>query len=81
MNRPTPPPAWIPLFGGMLAVVASIVSSAQDNPNAINWLAIFFAVTTFYSEILAAVPAIRSNAIYQQIGVVLNTIARMLRAR
>jgi hypothetical protein len=80
MSQPSPPPPWIPLFGGMLAVTASIVSSSQADSTAINWLAIFFALTTVYSELLA-VPTLKSNAIYQQIGSLLNTAARMLCTR
>jgi hypothetical protein len=49
--------------------------------NATNWLVLFFAFTTFYSEGLAAIPAIKANAIYQQIGQVLNFVAMFLRRR
>jgi hypothetical protein len=81
MSQPSSIPPWIPLAGGMIAVVSSIAVPPQGQSPAINWLAIFFAITTFYSEILAAVPTLRSNAIYQQIGALLNTAARMLRPR
>jgi uncharacterized protein YccT (UPF0319 family) len=59
-----------------VSVFAATVSPADT----INWLALFFACTTFYSELLAAIPAIKSNAIYQQVGRVLNLLVRVLRS-
>lgn len=80
MTPPTPPPVPFVLFYTLVAVVLSIMTSAPTpDPSSINWLAVFFAATTFYSEILAAVPSIKSNAIYQQIGVFVTTVAKILR--
>lgn len=62
-----------------LPVAAFAAASAPADP--VNWMALFFALTTFYSEGLAAIPAIRANAIYQQIGQLLSFIAMFLRSR
>jgi hypothetical protein len=56
-------------------------AAAMAPADATNWLVLFFAFTTFYSEGLAAIPAIKANAIYQQIGQVLNFVAMFLRRR
>jgi hypothetical protein len=58
-----------------VATFAAVVAPSD----AVNWLALFFAFTTFYSEVLAAIPSIKANAIYQQVGQVLNVIAKILR--
>jgi len=57
----------------------TLASTLPTDP--IQWLALFFAFTTFYSEILAAIPSARSNAIYQQIGSVLKVVANLLKNR
>jgi hypothetical protein len=64
-----------------VAMPVAAATAAIAPTDATNWLVLFFAFTTFYSEGLAAIPAIRANAIYQQIGQVLNFLAKMLRGR
>jgi hypothetical protein len=67
----------------LVAVTLPVATAiaANTSTESINWLVLFFAFTTFYSEGLAAIPAIKANAIYQQIGQVLNFLAKMLRGR
>lgn len=64
-----------------VALPVAAATAAIAPTNTTNWLVLFFAFTTFYSEGLAAIPAIKANAIYQQIGQVLNFIAMFLRSR
>jgi hypothetical protein len=63
-----------------VALPVATATAAIAPANATNWLVLFFAFTTFYSEGLAAIPAVKSNAIYQQIGQVLNVITKILRS-
>jgi hypothetical protein len=67
----------------LVAVTLPVATAiaANTSTESINWLVLFFAFTTFYSEGLAAIPAIKANAIYQQIGQVLNLLAKALRSR
>ena len=65
------------LVGICLPIAAATASIAPSDAS--NWIILFFAFTTFYSEGLAAIPAIKANAIYQQIGQLLNFIAVFLR--
>jgi len=64
----------------LVAVCIPLAASAATT-DTINWLVLFFAFTTFYSEGLAAIPAIKANAIYQQIGQLLSVITMLLRSR
>lgn len=67
----------------LVAVCIPLAASAATTAptDTINWLVLFFAFTTFYSEGLAAIPAIKANAIYQQIGQLLSVITMLLRSR
>ena len=67
----------------LVAVTLPVATAiaANTSTESINWLVLFFAFTTFYSEGLAAIPAIKANAIYQQIGQVLNLLSKALRSR
>lgn len=66
---------WMVIFLPVAAYAAG-----HSPVDSINWIALFFALTTFYSEGLAAIPAIKANAIYQQVGQVLNLLAKILRS-
>lgn len=64
-----------------VALPVAAATAAIAPSDTVNWLVLFFAFTTFYSEGLAAIPAVKANAIYQQVGQVLNVIAKILRSR
>jgi hypothetical protein len=64
-----------------VALPVATATAALAPTNTTNWLVLFFAFTTFYSEGLAAIPAVKANAIYQQIGQLLNFVAMFLRSR
>ena len=64
-----------------VALPVAAATTAIVPADATNWLVLFFAFTTFYSEGLAAIPAIKANAIYQQVGQVLSLISEILRSR
>lgn len=64
-----------------VALPAAAAAAVTAPDGTINWLVLFFAFTTFYSEGLAAIPAVKANAIYQQVGQLLNFVAMFLRNR